>query len=64
MRGNITAPRVILEDGSSFKGSVDMDPKEPSKKPEDIPDPLLERQFEKGAENAADAVPTTNIAEM
>ncbi len=29
IRGNITAPRVILEDGSRFKGSIDMDnPKE------------------------------------
>src|SRR3954451_12152788 len=24
--GNITAPRVILEDGSRFKGSIDMEP--------------------------------------
>jgi cytoskeletal protein CcmA (bactofilin family) len=29
IRGNITAPRVILEDGSRFKGSIDMEaPKE------------------------------------
>ena len=27
IRGNITAPRVILEDGSRFKGSIDMDAK-------------------------------------
>ena len=27
IRGNITAPRVILEDGSRFKGSIDMEPK-------------------------------------
>jgi cytoskeletal protein CcmA (bactofilin family) len=26
VRGNITAPRVILEDGSRFKGSIDMEP--------------------------------------
>ena len=25
IRGNITAPRVILEDGSRFKGSIDME---------------------------------------
>ena len=25
VQGNITAPRVVLEDGSKFKGSVDMD---------------------------------------
>jgi cytoskeletal protein CcmA (bactofilin family) len=27
MRGNIRAPRVILEDGANFKGSIDMTPK-------------------------------------
>ena len=28
VRGNIVSPRVILEDGSNFKGSIDMSPKE------------------------------------
>ena len=28
MRGNITAPRVSLEDGANFKGSIDMSSKE------------------------------------
>ncbi|HWN45447.1 MAG TPA: polymer-forming cytoskeletal protein [Thermoanaerobaculia bacterium] len=28
IRGNITAPRVILEDGSRFKGSIDMEVKD------------------------------------
>jgi cytoskeletal protein CcmA (bactofilin family) len=27
VRGNITSPRVILEDGSRFRGSIDMEPK-------------------------------------
>jgi len=27
VRGNITAPRVSLEDGAKFKGSIDMEPK-------------------------------------
>src|SRR3954463_10492488 len=27
IHGNITAPRVILEDGSRFKGSIDMEPR-------------------------------------
>jgi cytoskeletal protein CcmA (bactofilin family) len=32
IRGNITAPRVVLEDGSRFKGSIDMEPpREPGK---------------------------------
>lgn len=26
MKGNITSPRVTLEDGASFKGSIEMDP--------------------------------------
>jgi cytoskeletal protein CcmA (bactofilin family) len=26
VRGNIVAPRVTLEDGAVFKGSIDMDP--------------------------------------
>lgn len=31
VRGNIIAPRVTLEDGAIFKGSIDMDPGEPAK---------------------------------
>jgi cytoskeletal protein CcmA (bactofilin family) len=31
VRGNITAPRVILEDGSRFRGSIDMESKETAK---------------------------------
>lgn len=30
VRGNIIAPRVTLEDGAIFKGSIDMDPGETS----------------------------------
>ncbi|MBE9539596.1 MAG: polymer-forming cytoskeletal protein, partial [Proteobacteria bacterium] len=30
VRGNIIAPRVTLEDGAIFKGSIDMDPGEAS----------------------------------
>jgi len=29
VRGNIVAPRVLLEDGAVFKGSIDMDPGDP-----------------------------------
>lgn len=28
VQGNITAPRVTLEDGAKFRGSIDMDPGE------------------------------------
>ncbi len=31
VRGNITAPRVMLEDGSRFRGSIDMEAKETAK---------------------------------
>jgi cytoskeletal protein CcmA (bactofilin family) len=34
IRGNITAPRVILEDGSRFKGSIDMEAKDGSSRNE------------------------------
>ena len=33
VRGNITAPRVMLEDGSRFRGSIDMETKEAAKPP-------------------------------
>ena len=33
VRGNIVAPRVALEDGSNFKGNIDMSPKEKSGSP-------------------------------
>jgi cytoskeletal protein CcmA (bactofilin family) len=36
VRGNIVSPRVALEDGSNFKGSIDMGPKE---KPAAVPMP-------------------------
>lgn len=31
IRGNISAPRVMLEDGSRFKGSIDMEAREPNR---------------------------------
>jgi cytoskeletal protein CcmA (bactofilin family) len=31
VRGNISSPRVTLEDGSRFKGSIDMEGKEPAR---------------------------------
>ena len=32
VRGNIVAPRVLLEDGAIFKGSIDMDPGDKAEK--------------------------------
>ena len=31
VRGNVTAPRVTLEDGAKFQGSIDMDPSDSAK---------------------------------
>jgi cytoskeletal protein CcmA (bactofilin family) len=36
VRGNIVSPRVALEDGSNFKGSIDMSPKDKSASQSDI----------------------------
>lgn len=33
VRGNVSSPRVVLEDGCQFKGAVDMDSSSDSKKP-------------------------------
>ena len=32
VRGNLVAPRVLLEDGAIFKGSIDMDPGDKAEK--------------------------------
>ena len=64
VRGNIIAPRVVLEDGSNFKGSIDMSPKEKGEKFADIPGPLPERQFETEAVNTGSAMPEMSIAEV
>ena len=64
VRGNITAPRVILEDGSNFKGSVDMNPGEESQKSAPIQNPSSEKQFDQGAVNAGKTASAMDIAEM
>jgi cytoskeletal protein CcmA (bactofilin family) len=47
IRGNITAPRVVLEDGSRFKGSIDMEPpKETASSPAPAPARAVEAQRE------------------
>jgi cytoskeletal protein CcmA (bactofilin family) len=40
IRGNITAPRVILEDGSRFKGSIDMEDKDAKGGKDNRPHPV------------------------
>ena len=40
VRGNIISPRMMLEDGAVFKGSIDMDPSDSSKRgPSPVPQP-------------------------
>ena len=41
VRGNILAPRVVLEDGANFKGSIDMSPKDAAQReqPPSVPGP-------------------------
>jgi cytoskeletal protein CcmA (bactofilin family) len=64
VRGNITAPRVVLEDGSNFKGNVDMNPEEESTKSSPILNPSLERQFDQEAMTTVNTTPAMDIAEM
>lgn len=64
VRGNITAPRVILEDGSNFKGSIDMSSEKSSEEPAEILKSLDQRQIEGGAVNPGHAAPQMDIAEM
>ncbi len=40
VRGNLTAPRIAIEDGAKFKGSIDMESK-PVDKPRPLPAPEL-----------------------
>ena len=53
VQGNITAPRVTLEDGAKFKGSIDMDPQSGSSKPEPAPKKEQDLQVVGGAESNA-----------
>jgi cytoskeletal protein CcmA (bactofilin family) len=46
VRGNIVSPRVALEDGSNFKGSIDMSPKD---KPTAVPAPDKSNSISKTA---------------
>jgi cytoskeletal protein CcmA (bactofilin family) len=44
IRGNITSPRVVLEDGSRFKGSIDMEPRDGGGNRGAAPQPAKENQ--------------------
>ena len=59
VHGNIVAPRMTLEDGAIFKGSIDMDPGEPAKAAVAKP---VKKAVEKPVEKAA-ATPKTAAAD-
>jgi len=52
VQGNIIAPRVQLEDGALFKGSIDMDPGEPARA--EVAKPV-KKTPEKSADKATEA---------
>jgi len=53
VHGNITAPRMTLEEGAIFKGSIDMDPGEPAKA---VPAKAVPKETVKPIEDAPKAV--------
>jgi cytoskeletal protein CcmA (bactofilin family) len=64
VRGNIKSPRMTLEDGAKFKGSIDMDPGEPSgaAKPKETPAVKAQTQA-KSSSNGQAQVPPKKPAE-
>ncbi|HEX5760705.1 MAG TPA: polymer-forming cytoskeletal protein, partial [Thermoanaerobaculia bacterium] len=55
VRGNITSPRVTLEDGSRFKGSIDMETKEPPRVTQTAASPGARRETASDAGAGRDA---------
>lgn len=55
LRGNISSPRVTLEDGSRFKGSIDMEPKDGGREAGRQGSPQGHQGQEKKGENPAPA---------
>ncbi|MEE4173416.1 MAG: polymer-forming cytoskeletal protein [Xanthomonadales bacterium] len=71
VRGNITAPRMTLEDGAKFKGSIDMDPGDAAKgdasKKDSKVEPKADRnpaQEAKSTSNGAAPVPDKGKGEQ
>ena len=62
VRGNIVAPRVSLEDGSKFKGSIDMEPKSAEKRPQADSRPQVLQKTESVGEQVAKAAAPTSRA--
>lgn len=60
VHGNITAPRMTLEEGAIFKGSIDMDPGESAKA---VPAKAVPKETIKPVEDAPKAVVNDNKKE-
>lgn len=61
VRGNIIAPRVSLEDGSKFKGSIDMEPKgAPMQRP--AAEPPAPAKVGTGSQSASRVAPAEGTA--
>ncbi len=63
VHGNIVAPRMTLEDGAIFKGSIDMDPGEPAKAEPAPVKKTVEKTVEKKATKAAQTAATGKVNE-
>ncbi|MFC1776245.1 polymer-forming cytoskeletal protein [Pseudomonadota bacterium] len=61
VHGNIVAPRMTLEDGAIFKGSIDMDPGEPAKAKPAAAAPV-KKTVEKTVEKKATEAPKVGAA--
>ena len=64
VQGNIIAPRVQLEDGALFRGSIDMNPAEPaaSEKPEAVKQTTSKPAVKPATQSAAAKAPTQGAA--
>jgi cytoskeletal protein CcmA (bactofilin family) len=69
VHGNIVAPRMLLEDGAVFKGSIDMDPREPGSQSvaqsaaQSVAQPVAQSVAQSAAQSAARvAAPTSAVA--
>lgn len=52
VQGNIISPRVVLEDGARFKGSIDMQGRETTNSPEKKTDPVTATAADKNIDDA------------
>ncbi len=61
VRGNIVAPRVTLEDGAKFKGSIDMDPSDSASQSSTAKSAAKASAQASGSVNPAKVDPTNEV---